>query len=156
VKQRILIALDDSENAMRAVDYTAAHLSPQSEVTLFHVLPDTAVLCDMTSPELTPVFTAEQQSFCILEAQKRNLVEQAAERARQTLMAAGFSEGDIQIKIETKKRGIARDIAEEAEQGYDLVVIGRRGISGFRDYFLGSVSQKVLHLAKNVSLLFVD
>ncbi len=156
MKQRILIAFDDSENAMRAADYTAVHLGAQNEVTLFHVLPDTAALCDLASPELTPVFKAEQQSFCNLENKKRSLVEQAAKQARERLLSAGFSYADIHIKIETKKRGIARDIAEEAEQGYDLVVIGRRGISGVRDYFLGSVSQKVLHLAKNVSLLFVD
>ncbi|MBW2468734.1 MAG: universal stress protein [Deltaproteobacteria bacterium] len=47
-------------------------------------------------------------------------------------------------------------MVEEARSGYDLVVLGRRGLSGIKDYFLGSISQKVLHMAPDVSLLFVN
>jgi nucleotide-binding universal stress UspA family protein len=32
--------------------------------------------------------------------------------------------------------------------GPDLVVLGRRGLSGIAELFLGSVSQKVLHQAR--------
>ena len=36
--QKILIAFDDSENALRAVQYVARTFSPDNHVTLFSVL----------------------------------------------------------------------------------------------------------------------
>jgi nucleotide-binding universal stress UspA family protein len=52
---------------------------------------------------------------------------------------------------------VARDIVEEVEQcRADMLVMGRRGISGFKEFFLGSVSQKVLQLCKETSVLLVQ
>ena len=65
-------------------------------------------------------------------------------------------ENNIPIKIETKQQGVARDIVEEARSGSDTIVLGKRGISGIKDFLLGSISQKVLHAAKGVSVLLVD
>ena len=56
----------------------------------------------------------------------------------------------------TRKKGIARDIIDEARNGYDTVVMGKRGLSGIKEFFLGSVSQKVLNGAKDVSVLLVN
>jgi nucleotide-binding universal stress UspA family protein len=50
---------------------------------------------------------------------------------------------------------IARDIIAEAQAGYEAVVMGRRGLSGIAEFFLGSVSQKVLHGTKDLSLILV-
>ncbi|MBW1940331.1 MAG: universal stress protein, partial [Deltaproteobacteria bacterium] len=36
------------------------------------------------------------------------------------------------------------------------VVMGRKGISGIKEFFIGSVAQKVLHSVKDVSVLIVD
>jgi len=154
--KKILIAFDDSENAMRAVQYVAESFSPQHAVTLYSVLPDTATLCELQGPELTPYFKSQQQAFCALEEKKKDVVNQALERAREILLQAGFSEDRISTKVEPKKKGIARDIVMEARNGYDLIVAGRRGVSGIRDYFLGSISQKILHLAQESSLLIVN
>ncbi|MBL7181411.1 MAG: universal stress protein [Pseudomonadota bacterium] len=68
---KILVALDDSENAMRAVEYIAKLFTPENQVTLFSVILDTAMLCDMNSPELTPYFIAQQGTFCSLEDKKK-------------------------------------------------------------------------------------
>ncbi len=153
--QKILIALDDSENAARAVNYVAANFQNHATVTLFSVLSDTASLCDMNSPELTPLFKSQQSSFCQLEDKKRSLVSEACDKSKATLCAAGWDPAYVNTKIEPKRKGIARDIIQEASQGYDLIVIGKRGVSGIRDFFLGSISQKVLQLAKNISVLIV-
>lgn len=154
--QKILIAFDDSENAMRAVDYVARSFSEDNHVTLFSVLQDTAALCDMNSPELTPYFKSQQQAFCALEDKKKDLVSSALAKAAEVLRSAGFKEDNIAIKAEPKKKGIARDIADEARNGYDLVVLGRRGVSSIKDYFLGSISQKVMNLAQEASILIVS
>ena len=84
------------------------------------------------------------------------MVNDAGQNALAFLVESGFKKELIHIKIEIKKNNIAKDIVEEARTGYDLVVLGRRGLSGMKDYFLGSISQKVLHMAPDVSLLFVN
>ena len=156
MKQKILVAFDDSENSMRAVEYIARTFNKDNRVTLFNVLPDTAALCDMNSPELTTYFKSQQMTFCALEDKKKKLVEDALARAKALLVEAGFEEDRVFLKAEAKKRGIAQDIIIEAGSGYDLLVMGRRGVSGVKDFFFGSISQKVLHSIKEVSVLVVN
>jgi nucleotide-binding universal stress UspA family protein len=154
--QKILIALDDSDNALRAVSYVAANFQNHASITLFSVLADTASLCDMNSPELTPLFKSGQASFCQLEDKKRSLVNTACEKGKQILEDAGWDPDYVTVKVGPKRKGVARDIVQEASQGCDLIVLGKHGVSGIRDFFLGSISQKVLQLAKDISVLIVN
>jgi nucleotide-binding universal stress UspA family protein len=154
--QKILVAMDDSDNAFRSVELVARSFSTDNTVVLFNVHLDTAALCNMESPELIPLFKSQQSSFCTLEDKKRELVTAAMNRAREALVSAGFNERNVQIKIENKVKGVARDILAESEKGYDLVVIGRRGISGFKDFFLGSISNKVFSGAKDISVMIAN
>jgi len=156
MNKKVLVAIDDSENAVRAVEFIANLFATDNKITLFNVIPDTAALCEMNSPELTPYFKSQQSSFCLLEEKKKELVNQAVQRARNILIDAGFDENNITVKSELKKRGVARDIVKEAESGYNVIVMGRRGISGIKDFILGSVSQKVFSLAKDISVLVVN
>ena len=154
--QKILVAFDDSENALRAVEFIANSFTKNHLVTLFSVVPDTAALCDMNSPSLIPYFTSKQATFCDLEDQKKELVKEAMQKAKEFLLKAGFEEPTITVKLQIKNKGIVRDIIEEARSGYDIIVLGRRGLSGIKEFILGSVSQKVLHLAMDISVLVVD
>ena len=156
MSKNILIAFDDSENAQRAVDAVADTFARASRITLFSVAMDTEALCKMNSPELTPYFKSQQSAFCTMADKKRDLVDAATQRAKETLMNKGFKESNISIKHESLKEGVARDIIREAEDGYDVVVIGRRGTSGIRDFFFGSTSQKVLSAARNVSVFVIN
>jgi nucleotide-binding universal stress UspA family protein len=156
MKKKILVAMDDSENAMRAVEFVAKNFTPSHEVTLFSVIPDTMAICDMNSPELVPYFQAQQESFCLLEDQKRKLIGDSLEKAKSLLLEAGFEEKALTVKANPKKQGVARDIVEEASKGYSTIVMGRRGLSGIKEFLMGSVSQKVLHLTKNNSILLVN
>jgi len=154
--QKILVAFDDSENALRAVEFIANSFTKDHRVTLFSVVPDTAALCDMNSPSLIPYFTSKQATFCDLEDQKKELVKEAMQKAKEFLLKAGFDEPNVSLKLQSKNKGIVRDIVEEARSGYDTIVLGRRGLSGIKEFILGSVSQKVLHLARDISVLVVD
>ena len=155
--QRILVALDDSSNAMRTIEFITKTFSPsENDITLFSVLPDTAALCDMNSPELTPYFLSQQGSFCQLEERKKQRVNESLKQAKDILVGAGFDESRICLKIQVKKRGIARDIIEEAHCGYSIVIMGRRGLSGVQEFILGSVSQKVVHSVKDLSVIIVN
>jgi nucleotide-binding universal stress UspA family protein len=154
--KKILVAIDDSENAIRAVEFVANTFTTDNRVTLFNVVQDTATMCEMNSPELTPYFTSQQKSFCLLEEKKKELVTKALQKSKTIFMDAGFEEKNITLKAELKKNGIARDIIQEAKSDYDAIVMGKRGVSGIKDFLLGSISQKVFNLAKDVSVLFVN
>jgi nucleotide-binding universal stress UspA family protein len=153
---KVLVALDDSDNAARAVEYLSKNFSPEHAVTLFSVIPDTPMLCNIDSPELTPYFQSQRNVFCALEDKKRELIQTAMDRAKDILLKAGFKQEKITAKIQAKKKGIARDIVAEAESGYDTIVMGRRGLSGIKEFVMGSVSQKVLHSVKDVSIVIVS
>lgn len=154
--KKILVAIDDSENAGRAVNFLADNFVRDFQITLFGVVPDTETLCKMESPALTPYFKARQSDFCTLENQKKQIVQEALDGARDMLIEKGFSIENIEVKLQTQKEGIARDIVTEAKSDYDLIIMGRRGISAVRELFLGSISQKVLHLAPDISVLIVN
>ena len=153
---KILVAFDESENARRAVEYIAQVFPRDAQITLFSVLQDSAAICDMNSPELTPYFKSQQSAFCALEDKKKAVVNDAGHNAMTSLIENGFKKELISLKIENKKNSVAKDIVKEARSGYDLVVLGRRGLSGIKEYFLGSISSKVLDKAPDVSLLFVN
>lgn len=156
MNQKLLIAFDDSENAQRAVEYVARNFSRDIRVTLFNVGLNSATLCNMESPELTPYFRSAQENFCILEDKKRDLVNQALERAVGVFKNAGFDAKQVTVKTESKKRSVAKDILAEAQKGYDLVVLGRRGASGMKDFLFGGTCQKVFGALKDVSILIVN
>jgi len=99
---------------------------------------------------------AQQAAFCARVDKKKDLVNEALKKARELLLEAGFEEKNITTKLETRKKGVARDIIGQAKSGYDTIVLGRRGLSGIKEFFLGSVSQKVLNSAEGVSVLFVE
>jgi nucleotide-binding universal stress UspA family protein len=154
--QKILIAMDDSENAMRAVDIVANSFSSDNTITLLHIMLDTVALCQMDSPALTPLFKSQQASFCALEDKKRERVMEVMRRARARLVDAGYAAEKIEIKIENMTRSVALDILQEAQNGYHLIVTGRTGASGIKEFFLGSISQKIISGAKEVSVLIAS
>lgn len=153
---KVLIALDDSENAMRAVEFVANSFSKDQEITLLSIVPNTAAICQMDSPTLIPHFREQQESFCAIEEQKKNLAHAALERGKEFLVKAGFDEKKTTSRLQPQKHSVAQDIIDEAHSGYQTIVMGRRGLSGLKEFVLGSVSQKVLHAAKGITVVIVE
>lgn len=156
MKKNILVAFDDSNNAFRAVEFVGKFFKPESEVTLFSVIPDTDTLFLMNSPELSPYFVAQKNYFLSLEEKKKELILEALEKAKTKLLEAGFEPNNIVVKAEHRRYGIARDIVNESQKGFDVVVMGRRGLSAVKEFFLGSVSHKVFSTSKEISILVVN
>ena len=156
MEKKILVAFDDSENAMRAVETIIDFFANGAQVTLLHVAMNTQAFCKMNSPELTPYFKSQQSTFCTMEDKKKDLVEKAMQTAKDRLLHAGFSAANIKLKLDDMREGVAQDILREAASGYDLIVLGRQGTSGVKEFFFGGTSQKVLSASKEASVLIVN
>jgi nucleotide-binding universal stress UspA family protein len=86
--------------------------------------------------------------------QKRN-ISQWAEIARQFLIKTGFPAKSVEVKIRNRKKGFARDIIREAQNGYYAVVTRRRGMTGLRGIVLGSVATKLVEKLTFLPLILV-
>ena len=90
MSDKVLIAFDESESARNMLTFAADHLEKNHEITLFHVVPDTAAACGLDSPSLTAYFERERNSFCRLEEQRKALMKEKLETAKTELLKAGF------------------------------------------------------------------
>lgn len=153
--KNILIAMDDSDGARRALSFAAGIFDKTARVLLFSVVPDYRRICEYNSPGLTPTFQRERSAFCALENQKKVLLEAALKEGRRELLNAGFEPDRVETKVHTLEKGVARDIIKTADSGFDVVVMGKRGVSAPSAFLLGSVSQKVLGGAKQASVFVV-
>ena len=160
MKNKILIAVDESKNAMKAVEHVANILGTGVQITLFHVLPKAPAKGIETEKILVGhhlVFKEGVVDFREWLKQKRAAIEQVMDKARTLLIKSGLESKNIQIKIQQWKKGVARDILSELRAGkYDTVVMGRRGLSGTKAFFAGSVSNKIIQHAKNCGVWVVE
>lgn len=158
--EKILIAMDASESAMKAAAYAAEHIQPGAKVTLFHVF--YKVLQGPGSkaeglPHHDVSFEGSTAEFKKWLQNQRASAEQALEKARRLMVDAGIAPENIEVRIEDSKEGVARDILNELESGgYGTVVVGRRGASGVKQFITGSVSGKIINHARNCAVWVVE
>ncbi|HMM38519.1 MAG TPA: universal stress protein [Desulfovibrio sp.] len=159
-EKNILVAFDGSENAQRAVDYVAKMAGgiPGAKVRLLYVerLPER----DFFETE------AAWKDACRVQA---DAARQALASAVERLKAAGLPAGAVDSSYLPSCRSprneapacslgtsIARDIVGAMDEGgFGTVVIGRRGVSKAEEFLFGSVSTKVMHLAKDCAVWVV-
>ncbi|HDQ40525.1 MAG TPA: universal stress protein [Desulfonatronum sp.] len=154
---KILIAMDESDYAMRAVKYVARYYRPDAaEITLFHVLQDYMPAGYEKLKTVHPVYLQKLQELKSLSVTQRDSIQNFMNIAKDELVSAGFPENHISLIIQDKKIGIARDVILEARGGdYDTIVVGRKGTTAFENFIFGSVTNKILNSIKNRSILIV-
>jgi nucleotide-binding universal stress UspA family protein len=142
-KKKILVPLDGSDRAMNTVRYIAK-IDPfqHMHIFLFHVF--SSVPEGYWDLEKDPRSTSTVRQVRPWEVQQKKRIEQKMLMAEQYLLKAGFPSAHINIKIQKRKMGIARDIIREAHNGYEAVVTRRRGMTGLRGIVLGSVATKLI------------
>ncbi|MFZ5453275.1 MAG: universal stress protein [Thermodesulfobacteriota bacterium] len=160
MSQKIMVALDASEGAWRAVEYVARTFdqTPGVEVTLLHILSG-----------LPPAFwddghileekerAARERMIAQWQAdQEKNWLGLVA-KAKDTMVAAGIPAAAVEAKFKPKYYDVAEDIINEAvSAGCSTVIMGRRGLGKAKALLLGSVTSKVVHNAKGCAVTIVE
>lgn len=151
---KMLIAVDDSEYAIKVVNYVAFTVKPSANITLFSVLP--TISSNLEKEFALPHFSEKLVELKWMDSEKKKLVKEIMEKCRTILLDAGFPYDKIELKIQDKEVGIARDIiAEVRKENYDTLVVGRRGLSATAAFVFGSVSNKIVQSIKNRTLWIV-
>jgi nucleotide-binding universal stress UspA family protein len=156
----VLLALDDSEYAERLIGHLAQYLAPISgtRVTLFNVIPAKPPEFWDDGHILDESERSERESIV---AKWRSAHEEKMEgifaKAKVALTSGGMDQGSITTKVQTRMRGIARDIIAEASRGgYNILAFGRRGTSAISEFNLGSRAAKMLQSARDCTLILVN
>jgi nucleotide-binding universal stress UspA family protein len=142
-KGKILLAVDGSDQAFEAVRYVSQLFPPKRvEVVLFHAL--SKVPEGFWDVEKSPAFKHKLSSAAAWATREQTVIQEFMERARQLFLNQGVPEDKVSVKIEERKKGIARDIIAESQRDYDAVVVGRLGKSQLKDLVWGSVANKLI------------
>jgi len=149
--KKVLVCVDNSENALRAVEHTGAMLSgTECHITLFHTKSHIRRFVPLDVLENAPGLD---------EVWRKKAEEEIVPymtRAKEILLKLGLKEGNIDIKIIDGSRSVADDIVK-ATKGDDFgtIVLGRRGISKVEEFFIGSVTRKVIQHAVGFTVWIV-
>jgi nucleotide-binding universal stress UspA family protein len=136
----VLVAVDGSENSDRALDF-ALDLAEKygADVTVLNVVESPA----MGVVPLEPTAIAGESMVVFakdLERFHEEILSKAVAHAREIkpnlVVSSKLREGDPALEI----------VAEAKEDGFDVVVVGHRGLDRVREIFLGNISEKVAHL----------
>lgn len=159
VSQKILVAVDDSEQSARAVHYVGALLRDTQDVavTLFHVLkPMPRELLEHGGSE-DP--TVEDQLGRQLRKEQEAWVKEEGTIEYPILLKAlqGLGKTGFPIERVTLKFGHERDIAdtildEARTGGYGTIVVSRHGTSGAKRLFGNGITEHVLREASGIAV----
>jgi nucleotide-binding universal stress UspA family protein len=150
--KKVLIAMDSSENALIAVDHAGFMLfGTDCQLTLFHskrhlkhFVPQEII---EAAPELEELWKdkAEDQ------------IAPYMKKAKEMLFKAGIPEAKLSTKVADGSRDAASDILREAWSGdYGTIVLGRKGRSGVKEFFMGSTASKVLQNHASMAVWIVQ
>jgi nucleotide-binding universal stress UspA family protein len=134
--EKILVPIDASQGAMKAVDYIGTMVdASQWKVTLFHAV----------------------RAFDTKELQRdEKSMESVFETASGHLEKAGFNRNQIAVRTVTGVHSRAAAVITEAlKGGYGTIVVGRRGLSNVEEFVIGRVSNKVIHMAREMAVWVV-
>ena len=153
-KKQILIAVDGSLQAMEAVRYVSAILPARKiRVVLLHVV--TKVPESFLDLSHEPAYRYRLVNIEEWEERQKQAVDEFMEHAQELLLKAGIPREDVSAIIRDRNEGIARDIIAESRKGYEVVVIGRSGVSELKDFVLGGIASKLVQGLSNCPLWIV-
>lgn len=128
---KLLVAYDGSDGSRHALEMAAsiARVNKNAHLDLVYVVPIPLLNADQMTAFQSILDMMVSDGEDLLAAATDELADDVVERT-DTLLGTGTNPASELLRL--------------AEQrGYDLIVVGNRGLSGFKEY-TGSVSHKVL------------
>ena len=141
IKSRhVLVAVDNSENALHSVDYAGFILNgTESRITLFHGKPKLRRFLPKALFEDMPGIEEA------LSRKTDEAIHPIMEKAKEMLVQAGIEASKITIEITDGSRNPAKDILDTARKhDCGTIVLGRQGDSNTDGFSMGSFTRKVL------------
>lgn len=145
--EKILVPLDGSEHSSRALGI-AVQIAKKfnGEITLIHVY--SVSVRPVVMPEPT---TLTPPGVPVMTAAEVSKVAEAARKAGASILADGEQKvkaEEVQVEKILKEGHTVQEIIRTAKEGgFDLIVMGARGVSKIREMLLGSVSDGVIRNA---------
>ena len=138
---KVFVAIDGSKNSLRGLKYAiklAGKLSAPSHLIIANAHDDIAL-------RGASQFVGKQAVDRYLEELAESELKPAIEHARKS---------GVTFESRVLRGRVAQAIAESADASQcDLIVLGSKGRSAFKDLMIGSVAQRVASLAKTPVVL---
>ena len=156
--KKMLIALDDSASAMRAVEYAGQQFGGNGdvEVGLVHVLPNLPAIFWDEGHILSEDEKKDRKKVVDKWiADRKAKMEPVFRGATEVLTKSGIKSTQVRTKSISDSTDVALSILEEAKDaGYKTIIVGRCDRSS--KHLLGSVSGKIVNLGAGVAVIVVE
>ncbi|MFH1076785.1 MAG: universal stress protein [Pseudomonadota bacterium] len=150
--KKLLIPVDGSPNSEHAIQNAAWLIRGSTfvEATIIYVVPP------LFSEKKSKTVESETISS-LFHTYMTGSGESILAMAKELLMREGISPSLIRTHLEKNSFSIAHSIINFAkEHDYGSILLCRRGISKTRQFFLGSVSSKLIHEANSMAIWVVS
>jgi nucleotide-binding universal stress UspA family protein len=143
VIKKVLVAVDGSENSDRALDF-ALDLAEKytAGVTVLNVSESPAIGTVTLEPTEPTAYAGVTVNFYKdLQRFHEEILRKAVNRAREF-------KPNVTVLSKLREGNAASEIVAEAKEGgFDIIVVGHKGLGRVKELFLGNISEKVAHLA---------
>lgn len=155
--KKILVALDGSASAMKAVEYAGSQFAGigDLEIVLVHVLPNLPAVFWDEGHILNDEEKKERKNVVDKWISDRKAkIESVFKKAVSVLTKAGIKDSQVKTKSITDSTDIPDSILEAARDGgYQTILVGRCNHTA--RHLLGSVSGKVMNQATGLAVTVV-
>lgn len=150
---KILIPYNFTSHDKKALDFVIHTFAGKKEadITLFNAYTP-APSIEMRG---SPIMEQMKDTLSYL-SQRVNEQDEALKTIKSLLSSKGFSEDKIHIVFEPKKKDVAGDIIDLAQNGRFNVVVLNRKPGKIARFFTGSVSGKVVAALKDTTVCIVS
>ena len=148
--QKVMLAVDGSESALKAVDHAAFMLTGNTKVkiNLIHITPKLRDYCEIEFDENGDMIEE------VITSGNKKCVDSFYTHAKKKFTDAGLSETQIEVMEVESKLSIGKAIVDSArKEGCGTLIVGRRGAND--SFFMGSVSRYILTNAKDCAVWLV-
>ena len=140
--KKVLVGIDGSQSSEKALDFALDFAEKfDAGVTILNVSESLAVV---QGPQESVTYPGVSNSNVVAKDLRRiheEILSKGLERARKLkpnmLVSSMLKEGDPSLEI----------VSTAKEGGFDAIVLGHKGLGKIQEILLGSVSEKVAHLA---------